>query len=174
MKFDQPYILYDYLDEITAFEGDTAQLTRDHLALLLEADLVITTAGQLYENAIKTRPDALHIPNGVNFEHFHTGQKIPSPPQDMLALCDEGKPVIGYYGAFASWFDYALMVDLAQKRADLNFVLIGTKHDSTLEASGLLHQSNIHYLGPKPYAELPAYLARFDVAILPFKVNQVT
>lgn len=174
LKLDQPHILYDYLDEINAFEGDQEQLSRDHLALLSVGDVVTASAHQLCENVEKFRPDVLRVPNGVDFEHF---QRDPSNlvfPQDIASIRKEGKPIVGFYGAFAGWFDYALMAELATNRMDRNFVLIGTKHDNSLDESGLLKMTNVHYLGPKSYSELSNYLAGFDVAILPFKVNQVT
>ena len=174
LKFDHPYILYDYLDEISAFKGDTQELIRSHRCLLRKADVVTATAFLLYEEAKKKRADALHIPNGVDIDHFDSRPDPFTPPMDIAALCATGKPVVGYYGAFASWFDYPLINDLALNRTDLNFLLIGPKHDHSLEASGLLRLANVHYLGPKSYSELPAYLACFDVAILPFIINQVT
>ncbi len=174
IKFDHPYILYDYLDEISAFKGDTQELTWSHRWLLRKADVVTATALLLYEDAKKERADTLHVPNGVDIDHFDSRSGPFSPPVDIAALCATGKPVIGYYGAFASWFDYPLINELALNRSDLNFLLIGPKHDNSLEASGLLRMANVHYLGPKPYSELPAYLACFDVAILPFIISPVT
>lgn len=174
LKMDQPRILYDYLDEINAFEGDQEQLNRDHFALLRDSDLVTASAHRLCENVEKYRSDVLSLPNGVDFDHFQRDPANLVFPQDIASIQKEGRPIIGFYGAFAGWFDYALLADLATGRMDLNFVLIGTKHDSSLEESGLLKVANVHYLGPKPYSELPNYLASFDVAILPFKVNRVT
>jgi len=174
LKFDQPLILYDYVDNLSTFKGDAVQLAKDHRALLREACVVLTTARQLFEEVGPLRPDALYVPNGVDFDHFHSGSASQTLPEEMAGLRERGKPVIGYYGAFASWFDYALMRELASQRAELNFVLIGPDHDGSLDKSGLLREGNIHYLGPKPYAELPAYLAGFDVAMVPFKVNPIT
>jgi glycosyltransferase involved in cell wall biosynthesis len=176
LKFDQPKIVYDYLDDIAAFKGDKNQLTEDHHRLLKSAELVITTANSLYQDAIRTRPDTLCVPNGVDFIHFNPADNLEGleNPADIRVIKKENKPIIGYYGALAEWFDYDLMHQLAQARLDLNFVLLGPDHDGSLGRSGLCALPNVKYLGPKPYAELPAYLASFDIAILPFKVNKIT
>lgn len=174
LKLNQAHILYDYLDDIMAFDGNKAQLTLDHLALLQNADLVTTTAKNLFENARMIRSDALYVPNGADFHHFHGNREPLLLPADLDVVKAKGKPVIGFYGAFASWFDYELMRELALNRPDLSLVLIGPKHGSYLDESGLLSQPNVYYLGTKPYGDLPLYLNCFDVAILPFKVNQIT
>jgi glycosyltransferase involved in cell wall biosynthesis len=176
LKFDHPNILYDYLDDITAFDGNRSQLYEDHLFLLKTSNLVTVTAYQLLEDAKQIRPDVLYIPNGVDFSHFNisTEQGVTVPPKEMRSLLGEGKPIVGYYGALAKWFDYDLLSDVASNRKDLNFVIIGTDHDGSLEKSKILDQENIFYLGPKPYQDLPYFLACFDVAILPFKINRIT
>ncbi len=176
LKFDRPQILYDYLDEVTTFAGDASQLNKDHQDLLETSDVIITTAQKLFEEAKKKRPDALYVPNGVDFSHFNnpTGQDPLPIPKDMSDILQERKPVIGYYGALASWFDYDLLLGIAAERREFNFVIIGMDYDGSLGKSGLLNRPNIVYLGPKSYTDLPAYLAGFDVAILPFKNNKVT
>jgi glycosyltransferase involved in cell wall biosynthesis len=176
LKFDHPNILYDYLDDITAFNGNRSQLYEDHLFLLQTSNLVTVTAHQLLEDAKQIRPDVLYVPNGVDFSHFDISieQEVSDPPKEMRSLLGEGKPIVGYYGALANWFDYDLLWDVATNRKDLNFVIIGTDHDGSLEKSKILDQENIYYLGPKPYNDLPHFLACFDVAILPFKINRIT
>jgi glycosyltransferase involved in cell wall biosynthesis len=82
--------------------------------------------------------------------------------------------VIGYYGALARWFDYNLLKSVACLRPDLSFVLIGPYYDSTLKSSSLLELPNLFYLGVKPYAQIPAYLRCFDVAMIPFQLNDIT
>jgi glycosyltransferase involved in cell wall biosynthesis len=176
LKFDQPKIVYDYLDDIAAFKGDKNQLAEDHHRLLKSAELVITTAKSLYQEAIRTRADTLYVPNGVDFIHFNPPDNLEvlENPVDIRPIKKENKPIIGYYGALADWFDYDLMHQLAQARLDLSFVLLGPDHDGSLGRSGLCDMPNVSYLGSKPYSALPAYLASFDIAILPFKVNKIT
>jgi hypothetical protein len=82
--------------------------------------------------------------------------------------------VIGYYGAIARWFDHGLLRNVAKRRRDLRFLLIGVEWDGTLSNSKLLREPNVTYLGPVAYGELPNYLSLFDVAVIPFVLNDLT
>jgi glycosyltransferase involved in cell wall biosynthesis len=89
---------------------------------------------------------------------------MPAPPS----------PVVGYYGAIAEWFDFELLAHAARQHRDWQFVLIGlTNRKADLDGFTGEHP-NVHYLGEKPYESLAAYLAHFDVGIIPFLVNDVT
>jgi glycosyltransferase involved in cell wall biosynthesis len=170
--FEHPRVVYDYIDEIDAFYGNHSQMIRHHKELVTDAELVITTAVRLHEQVKSIRPDALLCPNGVDFGHFADISHAPPPP-DLAPLIETGKPLVGYYGALARWFDFELLADLAASRKDLNFVLIGPDYDGTLPPNILKYQ-NVFWLGVKSYAELPKYLKYFDVAIIPFKINKIT
>jgi len=148
-------------------------LQRDHDDTIQIADLVLVTSQDLYQKAIILREDSLLCPNGADYQHFHNPSGD-SPPADMESVLAGGKPVVGYHGALARWFDYQLLKDLAQKRGDLEFVLIGVDHDQTLKGSGLVDIPNVHWLGRKPYQDLPGYLKYFDVGMIPFQVNEIT
>ena len=88
-------------------------------------------------------------------------------PADLEGL---PQPLIGYYGAIAPWFDLAAVGNLLSVRTDLHLVLIGpVEHGFPLKS--LTRFSNAHYLGPKPYADLPAYLHRFSIALIPFAMS---
>lgn len=171
-EFDAPRILYDFVDEIETFYGDHAQMYRDHAMLLQRAALVVATAEKLYQKIISQRPDAILCPNGVDAEHFCSSQ-APIPPADIEPILQTHKPIIGYYGALAQWFDYQLLTEVAGKRNDLSFVLIGPDYDRTL-ADQLIGLPNVTWLGVKPYQELPSYVYYFDVAIIPFQLNEIT
>jgi glycosyltransferase involved in cell wall biosynthesis len=176
LNFEAYHLIYDYLDDIETFYGDREKMRRDHQAALQQADLVLTTARRLYEQARLMRPDALLCPNGVDYQHFevcHLPVEKP-PPEDIGPILGLGKPIIGYYGALARWFDYELLKQAADLRPDLSFVLIGVDLDGTLFPSQILKKGNIHWLGIKPYQELPEYLRYFKVAIIPFVLNDIT
>lgn len=167
--FADATVIYESVDEIEVFGGDTARLRREHERLVGEADVVVATADQLLEGVREARPDAILAPNGVDFGHFAID--APACPKEMEDL--DG-PIIGYYGALARWVDYDLLKAAAAARPDWNFILIGPDHDGTAAASGLGTHTNLHLFGARPYAELPAWLAHFDVATIPFRVDRVT
>ncbi len=138
--------------------------------------MVLATAHVLFEEAIRVRPDALLVPNGVDYEHFARVKREArgTPPTDLAPIVDRGRPIIGYHGALARWFDYDLVAEVARRRADLSFVLIGSDFDFTLRETRLLSLPNVTWLGARPYADLPRYLAWMDAGIIPFQLNAVT
>ena len=170
--FDSPRVIYDYLDDLSVFQGDPQRIRRDHGDYLLKADLVLATSDRLYRQAASLRTDSLLCPNGVDTPHF--ADSANTIPDDLSPILATGRPVIGYHGAMARWLDYELLAALAKQRPDYSFVLIGSDHDQSLHASGILEQPNIHWLGSKPYNELPRYISRFKVGLIPFVVNEIT
>lgn len=105
------------------------------------------------------------VKNAADFTHFHAA---PS------RVCLQGvpRPIIGYYGAIAEWFDAGLIEHAARQRPDWSFVLIG--HTFGAEIDGLRALPNVRFLGEQPYDTLPAYLAQFDVCCIPFRLNDLT
>ena len=173
---NSPRIVYDYLDDLSVFPFNQSGLRLRHNALIQSAHLVLATAQDLYREIEQERPDCLYCPNGVEYEHFascRTGGAGPQQRPAGLGLLD-GKPVIGYYGAIARWFDYRLLRNVAITRRDLRFVLIGVDWDGTLSKSNLLREPNVSYVGPVAYDELPDYLSLFDVAVIPFVLDDLT
>jgi hypothetical protein len=175
-SFIHPRVIYEYIDELVVFQKDIHQLTAYHEELLQTASLVVATAQKLLEQVKPIRPDALLNPNGVDYEHFQA-TRYPATfavPSDLQPVLAEGKPVIGYYGALAHWFDYELLAAVSNFRPDWNFILIGPDYDGSLTRSRLLEQANVRWLGVRDYDYLPRYLRCFDVASIPFKVNDIT
>lgn len=92
----------------------------------------------------------------------------------MKQIVDKGKPIIGYYGALAKWFDYEKVKRLAIKRPDYEVVLIGINYDRSYDRSGLDKLTNVSYLGIINYIDLITYSAFFDVCMVPFIKNDIT
>jgi glycosyltransferase involved in cell wall biosynthesis len=172
--FDQPRIIYDYYDDLKVSSGRV----EDFEALVASADVVIVTAERLLADVKDKRPEAIFVPNGVDVPYILAHRPAEGAPiaEDWRPILRTGKPVIGYSGSMAERFDYDLMRYLVESRPDLEFVLIGVSYDGSLERSGLLKAGfkNLHWLGMKPYSELFPYMWRFDVGVIPFKINQVT
>ena len=171
--FTQPRIIYDVLDTLDVFDGDPKQLQRDHQRTLRKADLVLTSSQPLQEAISQIREDSILCPNGVDVDHFQPGQEDVLP-EDFRHIVGKGKPILGYHGAMARWFDYKLLSTLAGRHPEWHFVLIGIDHDQTLQESRVLDRANIDWLGPRPYQKLPGYVQAFDVGMIPFVPNEIT
>ncbi|BAJ64955.1 methyltransferase domain-containing protein [Anaerolinea thermophila] len=173
--FNEPYVIYDYIDELEVFSRPLPELQENHRFFLRNAQLVIATADSLLEQVREIRPDALLVPNGVDYGHFQqVWQKQEPPPHDLAPMVQSKRPIVGYYGALARWFDYDLLRQVAALRPDVNFVLIGPDYDGTIRQAHLDQVSNIFWLGKKDYQELPKYLRYFDACMIPFVVNDIT
>jgi glycosyltransferase involved in cell wall biosynthesis len=172
--FNHPVVVYDHYDDLAVWNARQ----EDHQYLLQNAKVVMATARGLLEKAQVFRPDILLAPNAVDYDFIQCFRPSPADvvPDDLQPILASGKPIIGYSGALAEWFDYGLVRDAAQANPGWEFVLIGVNYDHSLDRSGLLEcgLANLHWLGMKPYNELFRYVWRFDVAIIPFKVNEIT
>jgi len=171
-------IIYEYIDEISEkISGQKIPkfVLNRHERLLRDEEnvIVIATATKLYNDVAKYRKKNFKlVTNGVVYEHFNNVKKI--VPKEMEVVVNEKKPIIGYYGALASWFDYKLVKEVAKLRKDWNIVLIGWDYDGSLGRSGLRNIENIHIIPSVPYEILPTYAQWFDVCTIPFVINEVT
>jgi glycosyltransferase involved in cell wall biosynthesis len=174
--FNHPRVIYDHLDDIRVHCTDNkinSLALKQHEELLRTAEIVCATAKRLHDRVLAVRPDAILCPNGVHYDHFALKRK-PAVPADLAKIVARGKPIVGYYGALAKWFDYDLVKELARQRPNYEYVLIGPNYDNSLKNHCLTKTSNLHWLGEKRYEELPAYAHYFDVATIPFAINEIT
>lgn len=160
---------YDLIDKIDIFSGYDQSMEEMHRAVVKSADLVSYSARKL-KDYIPDREDAVYLPNAARIEDFTISKNTPVP-EKLAKITASGKPVIGYYGALAEWVDLQLVRELADQHPEWNFVIIGK---SWTDISLIQNKANIHYVGPVPYAELPCYAQIFNVAIIPFIVNELT
>jgi GT2 family glycosyltransferase len=158
-------IVYDCMDEWNNFPGMKRELLETEDRLVRSADVLVVSAQRLWDKYSSRNPNTVLARNGTNFEHFHS-----VPPHHLLA--DAPRPIVGYFGAIADWFDLELMLRLAKERPSYTFVLLGGVFDVSM--ADLQALPNVHVLGQKPYDLMPAYLQRFDVCMIPFKVNAIT
>ena len=166
-------LIYEYIDELEIFDGYDETMRRDHLWLLRHADLSVCTARALYDRARPIARRAILSPNAGDYAFFSRTPFAPPAPEAEAAASRYGC-TLGYYGALASWFDYALIGAAAQARPDWLFLLVGMDYDGTLEKSGLLRRKNVLWIPPQPYARLPSFLRLFDLALIPFVLNEIT
>jgi hypothetical protein len=164
-KMKKP-IFYEILDEIHEdLQGKVSKsvVTRHSYALASKQVTKIIITAKNMENKLpgNARAKLCYIPNACDANHFRM-QEIPSE-----------KRVVGYFGALASWVDYELISFLAKRNPDWTINLIGMDYDGSIWKSGILSQENVRYLGAVDYQNLPSEI-QFTVAILPFKVNDIT
>jgi len=163
-------VLYYCVDDFASFTGyDREQVRRDEADLCRRADLVVTTSRALLEAKRPLNPRTILVPHGVDYEHFSKAVTNNLPvPADMR---DIPHPILGFFGLIRDWVDLDLLAEVARLRPQWHIVLIG---DATVDLAPYRGIPNLHFLGPKPYADLPAYCKCFDVGLIPFKVNDLT
>jgi hypothetical protein len=132
------------------------------------AHLVLTTARPLQQRLSRLAWNVLLVPNGCEFARFEAAAR----PNGHWKLADP-RPIIGFFGSLGhAWFDVQLMLAAAAMRPDWRFILVGPAYGDVADA--LRSASNILVTGEKPYRELPILAADFDVAIIPWLVNDLT
>ncbi len=175
-------IIYEYIDEINPILSGTKDIPiniKEKYEYMLsdkENIFVVVTADKLREDIEKKRgtEKLVFACNGVDYEHYKKIDKTFEFDKTFKEILNENKPIIGYYGAFASWFDYDMVSNLAKQRPEYNIVLIGSKYDDSLEKSNIEKLDNVFYLGTKDYKILKNYANRFNVCIVPFVINDIT
>jgi glycosyltransferase involved in cell wall biosynthesis len=161
--------VYDCMDELSAFFGASAVLRERDRELLRHADLVFTGGRSLHEAKRELRPTAHLFPSSIDAAHFRRARHSQLDPADQAAL---RRPRLGYFGVIDERLDLELLAGIADLRPDFELVMIGPV--AKIDPATLPRRPNIHYLGQKPYAELPAYIAGWDAALMPFAHNAST
>ncbi|WP_431029110.1 methyltransferase domain-containing protein [Lysinibacillus sp. LZ02] len=172
-------ILYEYIDEIHEdLSGPIPKEVMDkHERLLKDEEncIAIGSADKLYNDILEYRSKNLAlVTNGVEYEHFHIEKDKYEVPTEIIELVNKNKPIIGYFGAFATWFDYELVTKLAKERPEYEILLIGWNYDNSIQKYELEKYDNITVVGPIQYKELPKYAIHFSVSTIPFRINDIT
>jgi UDP-galactopyranose mutase len=162
-------VIYDCMDELSAFRGAPECLTLRERELFQIADLVFTGGQSLYEAKRDQHRSVFAFPSSIDREHFMQAREPIAEPADQR---DIPHPRLGFFGVVDERFDVALLDEASRLRPDWHFVIIGpvVKIDPAI----LPQRENIHYLGGNSYQELPAYIAGWDVALLLFAQNEST
>jgi len=169
--FDEECVVYYCVDEFGEFTGyDRHRVLAAEARLAGKADLLIATSRTLYDSKRYLCRHAIHVPHGVDFEHFATADRTDraSIPEDIAAL---PRPMLGFWGLIQDWVDVDLIAAVARARPAWSITLIG---DIATDVSALRGLENVHLLGRRPYLTLPKYAAAFDIGIIPFKLNDLT
>jgi len=161
--------IYDCMDELSAFVGAPPSMRFNEETLFRHADLVFTGGASLFESKRRQHPCVHLFSSSVDVAHFARAHAIEIEPADQSHL---PRPRLGYAGVIDERMDIDLLRALAAEKPDWQIILLGPV--VKVDEASLPRAANIHYLGMKQYTDLPEYLSGWDVAMLPFALNEST
>ena len=174
-------VVYEYIDDLNPNLAGTDELpvnVKEKYDMVMQdpSSLVVVTADALQRDVMSKRGSQklVYSSNGVDYNHFHN--RVDSNyvfEKEFLDIIQLGKPIIGYYGALAKWFDYDLIKYLANT-GKYEIVLFGIKYDDSYEKAGLDQVEHVHFLGAREYKVLQNYAQKIDVLTIPFLINDIT
>ncbi len=177
-RLGEAVVFYDCVDDyveypVYPFPEENERIRRDEAELLARADLVTTTSHYLYEQKSPANPNTHYVPNVADAAHFARAADA-----DILIPVDVARlpqPRIGFAGAVHNYkLDTGLLTAVSDERPDWQIILIGPAAVGDPGIDGLVARPNVHLLGPRPYDDLPAYLAAMDVMVIPYRLNEYT
>jgi hypothetical protein len=161
-------VIYQVVDENSAFSDASVHVAGLERRIIERSDLVIASAESLRASKSQFNERTVLVRHGVDLAHFSKALHPSTPvPADIAEL---PKPVIGFFGLVADWIDLELIGKVADRFPQGSVVLIGKV---TTDLGALSDRPNIHLLGRKPYDLLPSYCKGFQVALTPFRLNEL-
>lgn len=168
--FGERAVVYDCMDELSQFKFAPPELVERERLLVSRADVVFTGGYKLWQSKSRLHPNVHFFGCGVDSAHFAKARLSETPrPADLPT---DDAPILGYYGVVDERLDYALLDLLAARLPDAHVVVVGPI--VKVDPAQLPKRPNLHWLGQKQYTELPAYAKQFDVALMPFALNEAT
>ncbi|MBA64841.1 MAG: hypothetical protein CMG55_03470 [Candidatus Marinimicrobia bacterium] len=167
--FKAEKVIYHCSDDYTLVPSFPRSFENIEKKLLTKCDQVVTTADKLKQAKEKFNSNIISIPNGVDIDHFKSTQSTAIKIHENLSSFS--KPIIGYVGTIFRWINQDWIKYAAINNKNFNFIFIGPITTNISKLEGI---SNIYFLGPKPYSELPSYLKAFSIATIPFVIDGVT
>ena len=162
-------VVYDCMDELTAFKGAPRQLVQRENALMRIANVVFTGGPSLFETRRSRHCNVRLFPSSVDREHFAHGADVALTHPEVRVLA---RPRLGFFGVLDERLDIDLLRDVAAKRPEWEICLVGPI--VKIDPATLPQAPNLHYYGQRKYDELPQFLAGWDIAMLPFAHNEAT
>jgi glycosyltransferase involved in cell wall biosynthesis len=167
---DERAIVFDCMDQLSQFKGAPKELLRRERELLSIADVVFAGGPKIGRDKIKFNANTHSYGCGVDVNHFGKACLRSTPvPADVASL--DG-PIFGFFGVVDERMDYELVAALADDQKDGHVVIIGPH--TKIDADRLPQRPNLHWLGGRDYSQLPAYVKKFDVCLMPFAINEAT
>ncbi|HET9793675.1 MAG TPA: glycosyltransferase [Thermoanaerobaculia bacterium] len=168
--FDDPIaVVYDCMDELTQFAFAPRQLAEREKELLALADVVFTGGYELYRAKSRLHDNVHFFGCGVDFDHFHRAAGEADVAADLRGI---PAPRLGYVGVIDERLDYPLIGALSRENPDWSLVFVGPV--VKVDPASLPRAANLHYLGPRDYADLPSYIAGFQICLMPFAMNEAS
>jgi glycosyltransferase involved in cell wall biosynthesis len=168
-------VVYDCMDELSAFQGAPRQMLQREASLMRCADLVLTGGPSLYEAKRTLNPYVLCLPSAVDADHFRPDHALSKPDRVARAAALQGAiphPRLGYFGVIDERLDQDLVRFLADAEPAWQIVMVGPV--VKIDPASLPQRPNIHWLGQQPYELLPQLVAGWDVCLMPFALNEST
>jgi UDP-galactopyranose mutase len=168
-------VVYDCMDDLPSFLDAPKQLRQRESALMRRAALVMTGGPSLYESRRAQHPNVHCLPSSVDAAHFAPERLKPGSTHDLATQALQGhlpRPRVGYYGVIDERLDVSLVARLADARPSWSIVMAGPV--AKIDPGALPQRPNLHWLGMQPYERLPYLLAGWDLALMPFALNEAT
>jgi UDP-galactopyranose mutase len=162
-------IVYDCMDELSAFRAAPPGLHAAEQHLFSIADLVFTGGQSLYESKRKAHESVHCFPSSIDREFFARARCLRTEPEDQRAI---PHPRLGYCGVIDERMDLDLLYAVANARPEWQIVMLGPV--AKISEADLPRAANIHYLGMRDYKCLPNYFSGWDLGLLPFARNEAT
>ena len=161
--------VYDCMDELSAFKNAPRELVQMERLLMQRADVVFTGGQSIYEAKRRLHKSIHAFPSSIDVAHFHKARRPSKDPADQAPI---PHPRVGFAGVIDERLDVRLVAEAAARMPDVQFVMIGPV--VKIDPADLPRLPNIHWLGGKSYADLPAYMANWDMGWMPFALNEAT
>ena len=168
-NINRKILVYYCIADFYRLADDSKKIKKTEDELIKKCDLIFVQGDLFKERCLRLNKNVYRFPFGVNFQTFENfDRKDARPPADMG---DMKKPVIGYVGGVHKHIDFGLIKFIADRHPDWSIVMVGPLQT---DVSGIKGRKNVFLLGERDFNELPAYIDRFDVCIIPYEINDYT
>jgi glycosyltransferase involved in cell wall biosynthesis len=162
-------VVYDCMDELAAFKFAPPELKLNEQELFNKSDVVFTGGHSIFESKKNQHRNIYPFPSSIDKHHFGAARLTKNDPDDQANI---PHPRFGFFGVIDERMDIDMIGQVATERPDWQFVILGPV--VKIDPAHLPKNENIHYLGGKKYEELPSYISGWDVAMIPFAMNEST
>jgi uncharacterized SAM-binding protein YcdF (DUF218 family)/glycosyltransferase involved in cell wall biosynthesis len=169
MRLDSALTIYYCIDDLASSSPEARRIAASEEQLFRDADLVFVTSEQLRQRAARISTRVHVFPFGVSLEAFERVRESDAPPPDDIAAIP--RPIAGYVGGLHQWVDRDLLCEVARRMPDTSIVLVGPEQ---ADMSALRAFPNVHLLGKKAHADVPAYVKAFDAGLVPYRLSDYT